>query len=105
MSPCRRSTRKFSVTDDAGFSLLELILGVALITLALAATSGMFLAGKWHMQMQQRELETTQAARAAVDMIVRDLRLGGACLPTTGDFVSLEGTNNGTSDEIITRTG
>jgi hypothetical protein len=84
---------------------MELILGVALITLAMGATSGMFLAGKWHMQMQQRELETTQAARAAVDMIVRDLRLGGACLPVTGDFISLEGTNNGTTDTIITRTG
>jgi len=90
---------------DAGFTLIELLLGVALISLAVAATSGMFLASKWHIQMQHRELETTQAARAAIDMIVRDLRLGGACLPVTGDFISLTGTDVALTDEIVTRTG
>jgi hypothetical protein len=38
-------------------------------------------------------------------MVVRDLRLGGACLPVTGDFISLEGTNDGNEDEVVTRTG
>jgi Tfp pilus assembly protein PilW len=80
-------------------------MGVALMSIAVAATSGMFEASKFHMQMQERQLETTEAARAAADMIVRDLRLGGACMPVTGDFISLEGINNGTQDEIITRTG
>ena len=80
-------------------------MGVALMSIAVAATSGMFEVSKVHMQMQERQLETTEAARSAADMIVRDLRLGGACLPVTGDFVSLEGINSGTNDEIITRTG
>jgi Tfp pilus assembly protein PilW len=72
---------------------------------AIATTSGMFLASKQQMTLQQRQLETTQAARAAADSIVRDLRLSGACLPSTGDFISLSGINNGTSDQITTRTG
>jgi len=76
-----------------------------LMGLAVAATSGMFLAGKRNMTMQAREVETTQTARAALDMMVRDLRLGGACLPVTGDFISLDGVDNGTLDEIYTRTG
>ena len=80
-------------------------MGVMLMGLAVAATSGMFEASKQRMTLQSREIETTQAARAAIDMIVRDLRLGGACLPVTGDFISLDGTNNGNTDEIITRTG
>jgi len=80
-------------------------MGIMLMGLAVAATSGMFLASKRHMRMESREVETTQAARAAIDMMVRDLRLGGACLPVTGDFISLDGTNNGDEDEIITRTG
>ncbi|MDX2167351.1 MAG: hypothetical protein SF182_09820 [Deltaproteobacteria bacterium] len=80
-------------------------MGIMLMGLAVAATSGMFLASKRQMTMETREVETTQAARAAIDMIVRDLRLGGACLPVTGDFISLDGTNNGNEDEIITRTG
>lgn len=80
-------------------------MGVMLMGLAVAATSGMFLASKRHLRMETREIETTQAARAAVDMMVRDLRLGGACLPVTGDFISLEGVNDGEEDEITTRTG
>jgi hypothetical protein len=80
-------------------------MGVMLMGLAVVATSGMFHASKRHMRMQSREIETTQAARAAIDMIIRDLRLGGACLPVTGDFISLEGTNGGDQDMIITRTG
>jgi hypothetical protein len=80
-------------------------MGVMLMGLAVVATSGMFVASKRHMRMQAREIETTQAARAAIDMIIRDLRLGGACLPVTGDFISLEGTNGGDQDMIVTRTG
>jgi type II secretory pathway pseudopilin PulG len=80
-------------------------MGIMLMGLAVAATSGMFLASKRQMTMQSREIETTQAARAAIDMIVRDLRLGGACLPVTGDFISLEGVNSGNEDQIVTRTG
>jgi hypothetical protein len=80
-------------------------MGIMLMGLAVVATSGMFLASKQHMRLQSREIETTQAARAAADMIIRDLRLGGACLPVTGDFISLEGTNSGEQDQIITRTG
>lgn len=80
-------------------------MGIMLMGLAVVATSGMFVASKRHMRMESREIETTQAARAAADMIIRDLRLGGACLPVTGDFISLQGVNGGTKDEIITRTG
>lgn len=80
-------------------------MGIMLMGLAVVATSGMFVASKAHMTRQMREVETTQAARAAADMIIRDLRLGGACLPVTGDFISLDGTNASNTDEIITRTG
>ena len=57
------------------------------------------------MRDQASTVETTQAARAAIDMIVRDLRLGGACLPVTGDFISLDGQNIGDNGQIISRTG
>jgi hypothetical protein len=50
-------------------------------------------------------LETSQAARSVVDLMVRELRLSGACLPKTGRFIALEGTDGGDQDEIVTRTG
>jgi len=105
MSPCRRSTLTSSTTSRGGFSAIELLMGVMLMGLAVTATSGMFLAAKWQMKMQQRQIETTQTARAAVDMIVRDLRLSGACLPATGDFIALAGSDVDQTDTIITRTG
>ncbi len=89
----------------SGFSTLELLISVVLIGVAIAATSGMYVAGKGHMLMKGREVETTQAARAALDVMVRDLRLGGACLPVTGEFISLDGVDAGDEDEIVTRTG
>jgi len=73
--------------------------------LAITATSGFFLASNNHMKMQARKVETNQAARAAIDMMVRDLRLGGACLPVTGAFISLEGEDDGDEDELVVRTG
>ncbi len=73
--------------------------------LAMAATSGLFLATKQHMRRQNIEIETNQAARSVADLIIRDLRLGGACLPVTGQFISLEGSDDDESDEITTRTG
>ena len=72
---------------------------------AMAATAGLFVASKDHMRRQAIEIETTQAARATIDIIVRDLRLGGACLPVTGEYISLEGSDGGEEDEIVTRTG
>jgi len=80
-------------------------MGIMLMGLAVTATSGMFLAAKTQMKMQQRQIETTQAARAAVDMIVRDVRLSGACLPPTGEFTALAGVDTDETDTLITRTG
>jgi hypothetical protein len=49
--------------------------------------------------------EAVQGMRAALDTMERDLRIGGACLPTTGnDFPPLSGTNAGTFDGVTTRT-
>ena len=85
---------------------MELLVGVVLMGLAMAATSALFLASRFHIREQGKQLETTQAARSVIDVIVRDLRLSGACLPVTGQFVSLEGIDDpNRKDEIITRTG
>jgi prepilin-type N-terminal cleavage/methylation domain-containing protein len=104
MSRCIRSTPRCGA-DNAGFSLLELLVAIAVTTAAMAAATGFFHARLRFMRNQEREIETTHAARASIDVLVRDLRLGGACLPVNGDFITLEGANASTLDEITTRTG
>jgi hypothetical protein len=71
----------------------------------MTAATGFFHASLRFMRNQEREIETTHAARASLDVLVRDLRLGGACLPLNGDFITLEGANSSSRDEVTTRTG
>lgn len=80
-------------------------MAIAITAVAMAATTAFFHASARFMRTQQRQIETTHTARAVIDSMVRDLRLGGACLPVTGQFVSLDGIDRGTEDEITTRTG
>ncbi len=89
----------------AGVSAVELLVAVAITATAVAATAGLFQVSHRFMQNEKLEIEATQAARAALDVMVRDLRLSGACLPITGNFVSLRGVDNADEDQITTRTG
>lgn len=102
MSKCRPFSR---VSADNGYSIVELVLSTALAMMALAATSSLFIAGRGTLRNEDVVLETAHAIRTTTDLLLRDLRLGGACLPVTGGFVALSGVNNGTTDEIVSRSG
>lgn len=99
-----QSIRRYAASSK-GLSTLELVISVGIMSIAMASTSGLFLAGRNFMRDQALDVETTQAARATMDLLLRELRLGGACLPITGDFISLDGTNVSDRDTIISRTG
>jgi len=70
--------------------------------LAFAGAGTLLASTRKFMQTQNLRTETVQALRATIDSMTRDLRLVGACLPTTGDFTPL---NAGTTDTITMRTG
>ncbi len=88
-----------------GFTTIELMVAIAVTAIGITLASGMMLAGKEQIQRQERQLEATQAGRAALDTILRELRLGGACLPETGEFIALAAVDNDTTDEVVTRYG
>ena len=89
---------------ESGFSLIELLVATTVMLAALAAAGPFFAVGSHRIQDQILMIETLQGLRAAEDSMIRDLRLGGACLPRTGDFITLDATNT-TTDTIFTRTG
>ncbi len=91
--------------NSRGFTTIELLVAVGVTAIGITLASGMMLAGKEHIQRQEKQLEATQAGRAALDTILRELRLGGACLPETGEFIALAAVDNGTTDEFVTRYG
>jgi prepilin-type N-terminal cleavage/methylation domain-containing protein len=90
---------------ERGFSLVELLVATAIVSTVMAGAGGLFVASRNYMQDQTLLVETQQGLRSTLESMARDLRLGGACLPVTGDFVVLDGTDSATSDTITTRTG
>jgi prepilin-type N-terminal cleavage/methylation domain-containing protein len=90
---------------ERGFSLVEILVATTIVSLVLAAAGGLFVASRNYMQDQILLVETQQGLRSTLETMARDLRLGGACLPITGDFVVLDGTDSATEDSITTRTG
>jgi prepilin-type N-terminal cleavage/methylation domain-containing protein len=88
-----------------GFSLIELLVAIGIASIMLATTTGFLGASRRFMRSQDLLIEASNNARAAIDVLVRDIRLAGACLPITGDFMSLDGTEGSDRDRIWTRTG
>jgi type II secretory pathway pseudopilin PulG len=89
---------------ESGFSLVELLVGTTLMLLVLGTTGVFFAAARNFISDQILHIETQQGLRAAMDSMVRDLRLAGACLPTSGDFVTLDPVAS-TNNQIVVRTG
>ncbi len=88
-----------------GNSLLELLVAVAVTILAVSVSSGLLSATRRTVTQQELLTEASLNLRAVVDALIRDVRLAGACLPVTGDFIALDGTNSADQDEIWIRTG
>jgi len=90
---------------EAGFSLVELLVTIALVSLVLGAAGGLVAVARPSIEQENLRIETAQSLRATLDTLARDLRLGGACLPTNGTFVALSGSDAGVNDRIVTRHG
>ena len=90
---------------ERGFSLVELLVATTIVSIVMAAAGGLFVASRKFMQDQILLVETQQGLRSTLESMARDLRLGGACLPITGDFVVLDGTDSASTDTVTTRTG
>ncbi|GIW42831.1 MAG: hypothetical protein KatS3mg077_0113 [Candidatus Binatia bacterium] len=91
--------------NQNGNSLLELLVAITVTSLAIAVSTG-FLSGTRRTVTQQELLnEASMNLRSVLDTLIRDVRLAGACLPVTGDFVALDGADGGDEDKIWVRTG
>ena len=90
---------------EGGFSLIELLVTITLVSSVLASAGGLLVTSRRSIDREIIRVEATQALRAVLDTLARDLRLGGACLPMNGDFVALSGNDAGVADSIVTRHG
>ena len=80
-----------------GFTLLELMVSMALGLIVMAAMASLFKTGLNSAMLVTQRAEAQQNMRAAVDLMVRDLSLAGAGLPSGGIQLPTGIGNNGLS--------
>lgn len=94
-----------TLPGEGGFLIVELLVALTITFVVLAGTVAMLAAARMAISDQILRVETVQGVRATLDLLARDLRLAGACLPATGEFVSLDGADAGSTDRLMLRTG
>jgi prepilin-type N-terminal cleavage/methylation domain-containing protein len=77
--------------SQAGFTLLELSVSMAVGLTVMAALAGLFKTGMNSAMVVTQRAETQQNMRAAVDLMVKDLSMAGAGLPSGGIQLPLGG--------------
>lgn len=80
-----------------GFTLLELMVSMALGLIVMAAMASLFKMGMNSMMMATQRAETQANMRAAIDIMAKDLSLAGAGIPTGGIQLPTGTGNNGAS--------
>src|SRR5580658_686588 len=77
--------------SERGFSLMELTVATALGLLVMTAMASLFKSGMNSVMLVTQRAENQQDMRAAVDLMVKDLSLAGAGLPSGGIQLPLGG--------------
>jgi prepilin-type N-terminal cleavage/methylation domain-containing protein len=77
---------------EQGFSLMELMVAMALGLLVMTAMASLFKSGMNSVMLVTQRAENQQDMRAAVDLMTKDLSLAGAGLPSGGIQLPLGGT-------------
>jgi type IV pilus assembly protein PilW len=73
---------------EGGFTLVEVLMAMALSSVVLAALVGTFVVQRRTYVLQEQITEMVQTARAAVDMMSREIRMAGYN-PTGADFFGI----------------
>lgn len=68
---------RFGRQDERGFTLIELIIAMTVGLVVLAAMYGVFTIQNRHLKIEEQLAEMQQNARAAMDMMTREIRMAG----------------------------
>ncbi len=63
--------------NKSGFTMIELLMGMSISLIAMAAIYGVFVSSTQSNTIHQVTMETQQNVRLAMDMMVRDIRMAG----------------------------
>jgi prepilin-type N-terminal cleavage/methylation domain-containing protein len=93
------------VHATCGFSFVELLVTLFIVGIMLMAMAGFFSMNVAMRHNMGMVTEAQQGLRALLEIITQELRQAGACLPTTGLFVALDGADGGDQDSLTLRIG
>ena len=82
---------------ERGFTLLELMVSMAVGLIVMAAMASLFKTGMDSTMLVTQRAETQQNMRAAIDLMVKDISMAGAGLPSGGIQLPTGIGNNGAS--------
>ncbi len=88
-----------------GFTLLELMVSMAVGLIAMAAMAMLFKSGMNATMMVTQRIDTQENMRAGMDLMVKDISLAGAGLPSGGIQLPYGVGNNGISKYACDQTG
>jgi len=80
-----------------GFTLLELMVSMGVGLIVMAAMASLFKTGMTSTLLVSQKAETQQNMRAGIDLMVKDISMAGAGLPTGGIQLPIGAGNNGLS--------
>jgi prepilin-type N-terminal cleavage/methylation domain-containing protein len=87
--------------NDQGFTVLEILIAVAIGTIILLGLYALLETGQSTTSRGEQKLEIQQAARAGLDTMVRDLRMAGSGVPNPQDYANPPAAfTAGTADSI-----
>ena len=85
--------------NERGFTLIELVIGLAISLILMGVAVSIFNVQRKSYSLQEQVTEMQQNVRAAMDMMVREIRMAGYD-PTESGFVGI-GTNTTTLLQIL----
>lgn len=91
--------------STAGFSLVELLVSMLISGMMMTITAGYFQTVVAKRHNTTLTAEAGQGLRALIQDITQELRQAGACLTQLGEFIALEGSDNGDRDSLTLRVG
>jgi len=91
--------------SQPGFTLLELMVAITIGLVVLGAMTGLFKAGMESAMLLTQRAETQQNMRAAIDLMVKDISMAGAGLPSGGIQLPTGNGNNGASTYACDQAG
>ncbi len=99
------STRRSRHRASAGFSLIEMLVTLLITSVMLTLLAAFFYTNIDTRHNMSLQVEAQQGLRGLMEMITQELRQAGACLPQLGQFIALDGTDDGTHDSLTIRIG